>query len=132
MLIMSHMAKDQTAILSASALAEKLHLMPPTVSKILKILAEGGLVRSVRGAEGGYHLALPPEKITLATILSIMEGDLALTECCDKKERCALHATCVTRSNWQKINAMVKQILDNWTIADMLTPLSGEVFIHGK
>lgn len=124
LLIMSHMAKEPDVILSASSLADALHLASPTVSKILKMLSEADLVSSVRGAEGGYHLARPAIEITVADIIAAMEGELAMTECCDKSSLCAIDSMCTMRENWKKINMMVQALLAKFTLMDMLEPLS--------
>lgn len=124
MLIMSQMAKEPHSILSATSLAETLHLTSPTVSKILKMLSDHDLVRSVRGAEGGYHLAREASKITLANIISAMEGDLAMTECCENANLCALDSICTLRENWIAINKLIHSVLDKLTIIDMLSPLT--------
>lgn len=130
-LIMRQMAKDQSSVLSATVLAESLHLTLPTVSKILKMLADAQLVNSVRGAEGGYHLARPAEKITLVDIISAMEGEFAITECCDSNLLCVIDAKCTLRENWKKINKLIQRLLTKITIVDMLQPLSLEILLAG-
>src|SRR5262245_58743947 len=89
LLILGQLAKSEH-FMSANALAGILHLSAPTVSKILKMLSEAGIVSSLRGAEGGYKLALPASGITLADIIISMEGEFALTECCTSKNLCAI------------------------------------------
>lgn len=131
LLIVSQMARYPDAILSAAVLAELLGLSTATVSKILKILAEGDIVHSVRGADGGYHLAKSPAELTLVEVLTVMEGEVAMTTCCEQKEKCLLETNCLTRENWQKINHMVRQLLSQWTILDMLSPLKAEVQVDG-
>ncbi|HNE02777.1 MAG TPA: Rrf2 family transcriptional regulator, partial [Plasticicumulans sp.] len=64
--LLSCLAQAADASLSASALAERGRLPLPTVSKVLKLLARGGLLVSQRGARGGYALARPPREITVA------------------------------------------------------------------
>lgn len=123
LLIMSHMAKEPEVVLSASFLAETLHLTTPTVSKILKMLTDASLLFSIRGAEGGYRLARSAAEISVADIIIAMEG-LALTECCENAEICALNSSCALRDNWQRINQMVQNLLDHITLVDMLKPLS--------
>jgi len=124
MLVMSQIAKEPQAVLSASVLAELLHLSTPTVSKVLKMLSEAGLICSVRGAEGGYHLARQASGITVADIIAAMEGDLALTECCDSAGRCSINGMCVMKENWLKINKQIYSLLAGISIIDMLKPLS--------
>ncbi|HVE43748.1 MAG TPA: SUF system Fe-S cluster assembly regulator [Gammaproteobacteria bacterium] len=123
LLIIAHMAKQSSHIMSASHIAEALHLTTPTVSKILKILSEYELVASHRGAEGGYILNKKAEDISVAHVIEAMEGTLAMTECCEQASCCVIDHHCTMRQNWQKINKMVKSLLDKVTILDMLQPL---------
>lgn len=132
MLIMSQMAKEPDSVLSATYLAEVLHLTAPTVSKILKMLSDAGLVNSVRGAEGGYHLARPAVQITVVDIIAAMEGELAMTECCESTSLCVLDSMCTMRENWRKINNVVQSFLAKVTIVDMLEPLSLQGLSDGK
>lgn len=132
MLIMSQMAKEPDSVLSATELAEALSLTGPTVSKILKILADAGLLKSIRGAEGGYHLARPANAISVADVIAAMEGELAVTECCESINLCAIDSVCTMKENWRKINKMVKAFLGNVTITDMLQPLSVQRFLDDK
>lgn len=124
MLILSHMAKTPDLLLSATVLADALHLTAPTVSKILKMLSDANLVKSVRGAEGGYLLARPATAISVAEVIAAMEGDLALTECCESKRLCTIDGLCTQRDNWRKINSMVNALLAKFSVQDMLTPLA--------
>jgi FeS assembly SUF system regulator len=125
MLILSQMAKESHVVLSASILAELLHLPLPTVSKVLKILADNGLVNSIRGADGGYHLARAPEAISIADVITAMEGDLAMTECCEASSLCSIETLCTMRENWRQINGTIHLFLARLSISDMLKPLSG-------
>lgn len=132
LLIMSQMAKAPESVLSATFLAEMLHLTTPTVSKILKILSDGGLVSSVRGADGGYHLAKKAADITVADIIAAMEGELAVTECCESVSCCAIDSMCTMRKNWQEINKIIQSLLSRLTILDMLQPLCLQGLSDGK
>ena len=87
------------------------------------MLSDGGLVHSVRGAEGGYHLAREAAQISVADVITVMEGRVAMTECCEQVNSCAIDSMCAMKENWRKINKMVYSLLANLTILDMLTPL---------
>jgi FeS assembly SUF system regulator len=132
MLIMSQLAKDPHSVLSATVLADILHLTPSTVSKVLKMLSDNDLVRSVRGADGGYHLAREAAAISVAQVIAAMEGALALTECCDSSALCTLDSMCTLKGNWKKINKLVYSVLDKLTIRDMLHPLTLKGPIYGE
>lgn len=121
--IMSYLALDSTRILSATQVARQIHLSIPTVSKILKILAEARLVTSFRGTGGGYQLARPMETISVADIVIAVEGNVAMTECSLSKHACALDALCGVKENWQIINNVILKALKSLTLADMNSPL---------
>ena len=132
MLILNEMARDPESLISATALADTLSLSTPTVSKILKILAEASLVTSVRGAVGGYKLNKPAAKITLVEVIEAMEGDLTMTECCESTSLCALGTMCAMQENWVKINGLIKSMLARFSILDMVGPLSLEGVLNVK
>ena len=111
-------------VLSATDLAETAGLEPPTVSKLLKPLAQAGLVTSVRGAHGGYRLNRSATEITLIEIVEAMEGPLAMTECSQHDSQCGLADQCGVRANGRLINDVVGDALRGVTLAQMLRPPS--------
>ena len=111
-------------VLSAADLAETAGLEPPTVSKLLKPLAQAGLVSSVRGAHGGYRLSRDATEITLIEIVEAMEGPLAMTECSQHDSHCGIADQCGVRANWRLINDVVGDALRGVTLAQMLKPPS--------
>jgi FeS assembly SUF system regulator len=110
------------AVISAQDLAERAHLELPTVSKLLKQLAHAGLVVSSRGVNGGYRLARPAEKISIAEIVIAMEGPIGMTECSAQAGLCGHEPHCGVRVNWQRINQAIAQALAGVTVADMVKP----------
>lgn len=109
---------------SAAQVARATPLSMPTVSKILKLLNESKLVNSERGVNGGYQLARSPEAISLAEIITAIDGKLAMTECSRAEHICEHHACCRLRNNWQVINELIFQVLDSLNLADMKKPLT--------
>ena len=110
------------AVLSASELAERASLETPTVSKLLKPLAQAGLVEGFRGANGGYRLARPADQIGLIEIVEAMEGPLGMTECSVHAGNCGIEQQCGVRANWRRINDVVIEALRSVTLAQMLAP----------
>ena len=83
------------------------------LEQIISMLNTASLVKSVRGAHGGYILNCPPEKYTVGKILRAVEGDMAPTDCvgenailCENKGMCASHRL------WEKLDAAVNEVLD--------------------
>lgn len=82
-------------------------------------LRNAGLVRSIRGAHGGYVLAKPPSEIRLSEIMEVLEGSMAPVECVDDREVCHRADLCVTRDIWVKMKEAIDNILESTTLEDL-------------
>ncbi len=124
--VLAQMAGEPDKVITASRLAGDTNLPVPTVAKLLKSLARGGILASQRGAGGGYVLGRNAADITVAEIISALEGPISLTECVDGTQGyCEVESLCPMRGNWDKVNAAIRRALSEVTIADMaVTPLS--------
>ena len=120
--VMTCLAAAGGGVLSAQQLAERVRLEVPTVSKLLKRLAQAGLVTSFRGVNGGYRLARGPRAITIAAIVTAMEGPIGMTECSVHEGQCGHESHCGVRVNWQRISHAISAALESVTLADMLQP----------
>jgi len=121
--ILSYMAKDHANMHAAIEISEVTGITLPTVSKILKLLVKAHVLTSVRGAKGGYLLARLPEKITVASVISALEGPIALTECTASHKNCDQASGCEIQGNWGLINQKIFNALDSVTLADMIMPV---------
>ncbi len=86
----------------------------------ISALRKAGLVRSIRGARGGYVLAKLPSEIKLGEIMEVLEGSMAPVECVDDSKVCQRAQLCVTRDIWAKIKEAIDNILESITLADMV------------
>ena len=121
--LMSHMAYHPDELYNAADTAEATGLPMPTVSKILSLMAKGGLLTSHRGLNGGFKLARIPTEISVADIVCLVDGPIALTECVDNSAGdCNFEMACPARGPWRKINAAVKHALEGVTLAEIVTP----------
>lgn len=124
--VLTVLAAEPDRVLSAAELAERASLEPPTVSKVLKPLAQAGLLEAFRGAHGGYRLSRPAAEISLIAIVEAMEGPLAMTECSLDDASCGIASQCGARANWRRINDIVADALGRVTLAQMLEPPADE------
>jgi FeS assembly SUF system regulator len=122
--LLTHMAAHLERRFNAPELAVEAHLPLPTVSKILKLLTREGVLESHRGIKGGYSLARGPEEVSMAEIVSALEGPVAITECIDESSGCTFEPTCRVRANWQRINDAIRQALAGISLAEMTHPTS--------
>lgn len=120
--LMASLADEAGGLLSAQTLAERTRLEAPTVSKLLKQLAQANLVQSTRGAAGGYRLARSATAITVADIISAIEGPLGMTECSIHHGKCGRENFCTVSSNLRKISAAIESALREVTLVDMVAP----------
>ncbi|MBN1224410.1 MAG: Rrf2 family transcriptional regulator [Candidatus Aminicenantes bacterium] len=77
------------------------------------------LVKSIRGAGGGYILARHPSKIKLIEILDSLEGAMCLVECVEDEEYCKNSATCATFEVWKKASLMLKDYFERISLQDL-------------
>ncbi|PYX62802.1 MAG: SUF system Fe-S cluster assembly regulator [Acidobacteria bacterium] len=113
-----------SSLFRARELAQESRLPLPTVSKLLKELLRGGLLVSHRGMKGGYSLARDPRDISVAEIVTAIEGPIALTECStDVTGLCDLERYCPIKSNQRIISQVIRGALDKVTLSDLIQPL---------
>jgi FeS assembly SUF system regulator len=113
---------------SAADIAQRTRVALPTVSKLLKELQRAGLVRSVRGARGGYQLARPATGISAADIIDAVEGPVALTECSTGRGHCGIETTCQVGDSWQRVSIAIHRALTEINLTDLISH-SGEFAI---
>lgn len=121
-LVMVELAREGE-ILSAHALAERVHIEIPTASKVLKLLAGADLLESYRGAAGGYAVSRMAGEISVAEVIAAIEGPIAMTECSAEQGLCSQEDNCELRGNWQRISIAVSQALQDVSLAEMSAPM---------
>jgi len=99
------------ARLSATELAGETGLPLPTAQKLMGQLAACGLLRSVRGAGGGFSLSRQAQEISLADIVEAVEGPIAMSACSGGKFDCALDAHCRVKPHMGIVGTAVRGAL---------------------
>lgn len=124
-------ADESVPPISAQETAGNGQLSKSLTANLMKAMTKAGLLESVRGVSGGYRLAKRPEDITLAQILTAVEGPLALVECAshitfDEKARarnsdnCALTHCCPSRRAMHVVHQRIAHLFDNLTLAELI------------
>lgn len=119
---------DESGPTSVKDVADRTGLPQPYLEQILLALKGAGLVRSKRGVGGGYVLARKPEEITLAQIVSsvdgpIVAGDFGLPH---ENGACEHEGQCVLLTVWENVGEHMRQHLNSFTLADMVKRARGE------
>ncbi len=90
------------------------------LERLVGELQRAGIVRSLRGREGGHLLAVPPEKITVGDIVRILEGESAQLACSHNRLSCPRSVHCLTRSIWVAADQAMFEKLDSVTVRDIM------------
>jgi FeS assembly SUF system regulator len=127
LVVMTELAREPERLHSAAGVAEATGVALPTVTKLLKLLSRAGLVRSVRGARGGYRLQREARHVSVAQVVDALEGPVALTECSSEEGLCEQEASCAIRGRFQHINDAIRAALEGVTLAEMVTPRDAQL-----
>lgn len=93
------------------------------LEQLVAPLRRAGLVKSKRGAHGGYTLARSPEMVRVGDVYRVMEGPVAPMDCVSENiedQTCPLIDGCETRPVWLKVRDSIVDALDSTTLADLL------------
>jgi len=110
----------ESGVQTSPGIAAATGIPEPTVAKVLKALAAGGLVVSQRGAHGGYRLLRPLGAIPVADVIAAVDGPIALTACVESSVmECESQGLCPMRGRWDPVNEAIHQALSTISLADM-------------
>lgn len=112
---------SDNGLVSIKSISQRQGISENYLEQLFASLKKSGIVKSVRGAQGGYMLSKPAEKITVGDVLRSLEGALCPVECmefdfteCDKSD------TCVTAPVWAKLRDKVNEVVDSIYISDLV------------
>ncbi|MEZ4357041.1 MAG: Rrf2 family transcriptional regulator [Eubacteriales bacterium] len=105
---------------SLKTIADKQELSVLYLEKLFSKLKNKKIIKSVRGAQGGYLLNKSPDKISVGEVIRALEGPLTPANCVVGTKECLNIESCVMHSVWQKIYDGINDIADSITLQDML------------
>lgn len=114
---------SHTEVVDAQKIATETSVSLRFTVKILHKLTADKLVKSFKGASGGYRLCVPPDEITLKSVIELIDGPIAISRCLDKSETCSMTAdktSCLYHHIFDSISMDVARKLQAITIADVI------------
>ncbi len=96
------------------------------LEQLVSPLTRAGLLKSVRGAAGGYLLTKTPGEYTVGEILRAQEGSLAVVDCGQDGNPCPRRANCPTAPLWERLNRAVDEVVDATTLQDLIDEQAGQ------
>ncbi len=119
-----HNNSEYTALKDIS---ERQDISVKYLEQITALLSKFGLLRSVRGPQGGYKLAKRTDQYTVGQILRITEGNLAPVACLEQTpNQCLRQESCPTLSLWKGLSEVIDNYLDKITLADLVNKVNGQ------
>jgi len=110
------------AYVALNNIAERQNISESYLEQLFSALRKGGLVKSIKGSQGGYALADDPARITVGAVLRILEGKLFVVA--EPSENEIVNNTidyCLTENVWEKINASICSVVDSVTLDDLVS-----------
>lgn len=101
-------------------IARRQELSEKYLNQILIPLRSSGLVRSERGAKGGYTLVGSPDKTTVLDVVQALDGRMELTDCLERPGSCKRQHGCATRLVWKKLGQGMREIMQAITLEELV------------
>lgn len=123
-----HQGSKGNRPVSLREISERQRISEAYLEQLFAPLRHHGLVRSVRGAQGGYVLAQPASQITVADIIRALEGPVAPVDCVreDEGEICNYAENCVAHLVWLRLRDSINRTLESITLEDMCSYYRGQ------
>lgn len=107
--------------IALSAVAERQNISINYLEQVFSVLRKAGLVKSVKGAQGGYILADKPENIKVGTVLRVLEGSLSVIDSTETKDiNNKSIQFCLKQSVWDKVDESISNVVDSITLEDLV------------
>jgi len=101
-----------------NSIAERQKISPNYLEQVFSSLRKAGLVKSVKGAQGGYALTEKPSEIRVGTILRALEGELAVIDNMNSIFKNAIQL-CLDEFVWDRMNYCLNEVVDSITLEDL-------------
>jgi Rrf2 family transcriptional regulator, iron-sulfur cluster assembly transcription factor len=101
-------------------IARRQAISPSYLEQLFVKLRRGQIIRSVRGARGGYQLARPADQVHLADIIELVDEPLQPVACLDGRKDCARASDCLTRNVWRRLGHHIRTFLTSITVDQLV------------
>ncbi|MCL4476679.1 MAG: Rrf2 family transcriptional regulator [Nitrospirae bacterium] len=114
-----HLSESPGEIIMTDEIAKTRGIPKSFLSKILQRLVRARIVRSFRGAKGGFRLAKQPEKISLLEVIEAMEGSLVMNRCAFNKGKVRCGDQCDLHPAWAALRRELEYLLRGYSVAHL-------------
>lgn len=113
---------EEAGPIASHTIAKRQDISERYLEQLLIPLKQSGLVKSIRGSQGGYILGRAPKDISVGDIIRVLEGPLAPVDCVNElnPDDCKRADSCVTRIIWAKVRDSIAEVLDSYSLEDLV------------
>jgi len=111
---------DGVTPVSIKEISERQGISIKYLEQIISLMVKGGLLKSIRGAKGGYLFTRPTNEIKVGEILDAAEGTLAPVECVSGSSFCSKAANCLKFPLYKKIDEAIYEVVNKYTLYDLV------------
>jgi Rrf2 family transcriptional regulator, iron-sulfur cluster assembly transcription factor len=111
--------QEESKVSMLSAIAKAQDVPPRFLAKIFQALAKAGVVKSHRGAKGGFSLARPASEVTIKDVIEAVEGPIYLNVCLAAPGDCSRDTLCPIHSVWEEAQEKMMAVLGQKNFADL-------------
>lgn len=104
---------------SIKTISKRENLSEYYLEQLFSPLRRANLIRSIRGAQGGYILCKPPSEITVGDIMLVLEGPIEIADCIDGVH-CDSTDFCATKMVWEKVKKSIDDVMNSITLQDII------------
>ena len=104
---------------SIKSISQRQNISEYYLEQLFSSLRKAKLIKSIRGAQGGYILNRQPEDITVSDIIEVLEGPIEISDCLDGVT-CNNVDCCATRLLWKKIKTSIDEVTNSVTLKDIV------------
>lgn len=101
-------------------IAQRQNISEQYLEQIFSALKKAGLIKSVRGAQGGYLLVKEPKDVTVGDILVVLEGPVSISDCVVDEDVCKNSGICVTKVVWERLKKGIEDVINSITLQNMI------------
>jgi Rrf2 family protein len=117
LLFLANQPPDKVALISEISKGQ--NIPEAFLAKIFQRLSKAGLLRSIRGVNGGFSLGKPAHEITMREIIEVLEGPIVLNRCLLREGECEEEKVCPLYPVWEEMQQSILEILDRTTMEDL-------------
>ena len=109
---------------SRKEIAKMMGIPEQFLGKIAQQLARAGFIEILQGAKGGFRLVVPPQELTLLSVVEAVVGEIFLNDCLMRSDACNRSNSCAVHLVWEKARNQLRQTLQEATFDGLLAESS--------